>query len=232
MRLALLGDIHGNHIALEAVLDAARRLRVDRLLVTGDIVGYYFWPAEVMEMLLPWDKIVVRGNHEDMLARARGSTEFLAQIDRRYGRGLRLAIECLSSEQLDWLESLPHPLEVETDAGRILLCHGTPWDLNAYLYPDTETGLLRRCADTGHDLVVLGHTHYPMERKSENCRIVNPGSVGQPRDRRPGAQWAMLDTDSNEIAFFLEEYDPTPVLDAARELQPDIPYLQEVLLRT
>ena len=70
MRIALLGDIHGNSFALAAVLEAARAAHVEKLLITGDFVGYYFWPREVLDMLDDWDVAAVRGNHEDMLVDA------------------------------------------------------------------------------------------------------------------------------------------------------------------
>ena len=67
MKLGLLGDIHSNNLALQAVLAAASSSGVEKLLITGDLVGYYYAPLEVLEMLQPWDRHIVRGNHEDML---------------------------------------------------------------------------------------------------------------------------------------------------------------------
>ena len=232
MRLALLGDIHGNHLALAEVLLAAEQARVDMLLITGDLVGYYFWPGEVLDMLGPWEKLVVRGNHEDFLARALESDEILEQIDGRYGTGLRVAIESLSDERLAWLSGLPHPQAIDIEGTSILLCHGSPWDLDFYVYPDVRQGVLDRCADSEHDWIVLGHTHYPMAQAAGTSRIVNPGSVGQPRNRVPGAHWALLDTASGELSFRVEAYDPGPVIQAAVERNPDIPYLHQVLTRT
>ncbi len=232
MKLALLGDIHGNHLALAAVLAAARRLDVERLLITGDLVGYYFWPAEVMQLLAPWDRVAVRGNHEDMLAQAREQPESLEAVDRKYGTGLRVAMNALDASQLEWLARLPHPLEMEIEGTRILLCHGSPWDVDQYIYPDAETSLFERCAAGNHDWVVLGHTHHSMQREYGTTHIVNPGSVGQPRDRRPGAHWALLDTATGRVEQFCETYDLARVAEEARRLQPDVPYLWKVLGRT
>ncbi len=232
MKVALLGDIHGNHLALAAVLAAARKQGAERLLVTGDLVGYYFWPGEVLELLEPWDMAVVRGNHEDMLAAARKQPEILGQVDKQYGTGLRIALETLSSAQLDWLENLPHPLQVEIGGCRILLCHGAPWDVDQYIYPDAKDGVVSKCAESGHDWVVLGHTHYPMRRECGVTTIVNPGSVGQPRNRKPGAHWALLDTRVGQVEQFNEMYDATWVIQQSRIKQPNLPYLWDVLSRT
>jgi putative phosphoesterase len=232
MKVALLGDVHGNHLALAAVLEAARRAGVEKLLVTGDLVGYYFWPREVLELLDGWDMAIVRGNHEDMLAQVRRDPQALAEIERKYGTGLRTALQQLSVAQLDWLQSLPHPRSLDVDGHRILLCHGAPWDVDHYVYPDASDADFERCAQQDHDFVVLGHTHYPLERVVGRTRVVNPGSVGQPRNREPGAHWALLDTGTASIEPRREDYDVAWVMQRARELQPQLPYLSKVLART
>jgi predicted phosphodiesterase len=149
VKLALLGDIHGNHLALRVVLDAASSAGAECLLVTGDLVGYYYAPLEVLKMLQAWDRHVVRGNHEDMLNSVRSDPELLLQIDRRYGNGLRVAIEQLDTQQLDELCNLPHPLELEIDGCRMLLCHGAPWDVDQYVYPDAESGVAGTLCQAG-----------------------------------------------------------------------------------
>ena len=232
MKLGLLGDIHGNDLALQAVLAAAASSGVEKLLITGDLVGYYHSPLQVLALLRPWDRRMVRGNHEDMLNTARSDPAFLAQVDARYGAGLRTAIEQLGIQQLDELCGLPHPLELVIDGCRILLCHGTPWDNDQYVYPDAKQELLERCAMQEFDLVVLGHTHYPMCHQIGGTTLVNPGSVGQPRNRKPGAHWAFFDTASREVTLRCETYDADPVIAESRRRHPDIPYLAEVLKRT
>jgi putative phosphoesterase len=229
VKLALLGDVHGNHIALSVVLAAARDAGAERLLCTGDLVGYYFWPAEVLDLLKPWSFTVVRGNHEDMLARARNDASYLEQVDRQYGTGLRVALDSLSSEQIDTLTNLPHPHEETIDGQRVLLCHGAPWDVDQYVYPDAKAELLARCASSGHDWVVLGHTHYPMQHTVGRTTVVNPGSVGQTRNRKPGAYWALLDTTSRSVSFRVEQYAFDEVASEAARRHPDMPYLQNIL---
>jgi putative phosphoesterase len=231
VRLALLGDIHGNAAALRAVLESASAERIDALLVTGDLVGYYFDAQGVLDSLAPWRKYMVRGNHEDMLAAARADRGALRSIERKYGGGVRVALETLSGEALEALCSLPHPLEIDADGTRILLCHGAPWDNDAYVYPDADETLLARCAVHGYEFVILGHTHYPMVRRVKDITIVNPGSVGQPRNREPGAHWALLDTGTGETTLRCESYDIASVAAEARRRQPELPYLAEVLER-
>lgn len=233
MKLALLGDIHGNNLALEAVLAAAINKKADELLVTGDLVGYYFAPRDVIELLSTWKRYVVRGNHEDMLHKARGNLHFLEDVEKKYGSGLRIALKELTVEQLDYLCMLQHPLVVNAGGREILLCHGAPEDLNQYVYPNDNLGFLENSQYDSLDLIVLGHTHYPMIKKLANglC-VVNPGSVGQPRNRVPGAHWALYDTDTNKVEFFCESYDYTSVSYEAIRIHPELPYLSTVLTRT
>lgn len=230
MRLALLADIHGNADALAAVLDAARAEGVEHLLVVGDLVGYYHTPARVLDLLSDWRRDVVRGNHEELLARWRRGEDH-ERLRAKYGSGLAAACEQLDDATLVGLETLPHPL-VLPDLG-VCLCHGTPTELDRYVYPDAApaaaAALVQGC-DT--PLVVCGHTHYPASWILNGRRVVNPGSVGQPRDRRPGACWALWDRDADTVALRREAYDPAAVIAEARRRDPDVPYLVEVLTRT
>ncbi len=232
MKLALLADIHGNHLALQAVLEAVKINKVDKLLIAGDFIGYYFWPREVLELLAPWDVTAIRGNHEDMLVKAGENPEFLESVDAKYGTGLRVALETLTSYQIDWLSNLPSSLEFEAEGCRILLCHGSPWETDLYIYPDGDQEVLEKCAATGYGWVVLGHTHYPMIRYSNDTTIVNPGSVGQSRNRKPGAYWALLDTDSQEVNIHCVKYDASLVIAESLIRNPVLPYLAKVLERT
>jgi predicted phosphodiesterase len=204
---------------------------VEKLLVTGDLVGYYFAPLQVLKLLHSWDKHIVRGNHEDMLNTARFDPEFLVQVDTRYGTGLRTALEQLSKKQIDELCSFPHPLELVIDGCKILLCHGAPWDNDQYIYPDAEAVLLQRCAVQSFDLVVMGHTHYPMQQKIGKTLLVNAGSVGQPRNHQPGAHWAIFDTVSRNLEFHHEQYDSSQLVQECQQRHPELPYLAEVLIR-
>lgn len=231
MKVALLGDIHGNDLALSAVLTAAEAVGVEQLLITGDLVGYYFEPRNVLEQLGNWDRHVVRGNHEEMLDAARTDPSFLASVSARYGSGLYVALEQLNERQLDEVCGLPHPLELNIGGSHVLLCHGAPWDVNQYVYPDASQDLFERCADSSFDLVVMGHTHYPMIQRMGKTLLINPGSVGQPRNRKPGASWALFDTESGLVELRTEQYDVACLVDECRRRHSELPYLSEVLLR-
>lgn len=230
MKVALLADIHGNAAALESVLMATRAEGAERLLIAGDIVGYYYDIVRVMELLADWDWITVQGNHEDMLARVR-SGHAADDVRARYGSAIDRALVELDSMQLDLLTGLPPTRELDIDGHRVLICHGSPWDRDTYVYPDADHDLQARFFETGANLVLFGHTHYPTRWRSGPALAVNPGSVGQPRDRRPGACWALWDTNTNTVSMRREPYDPTPLIAACAVNDPHLSYLSEVLTR-
>lgn len=120
---------------------------------------------------------------------------------------------------------MAHPLEIKLDGKKILLCHGAPWDIDFYIYPDSSIDILSKCVIGSFDLVVLGHTHYPMLFSINNTLIVNPGSVGQPRNRKPGAHWAIYDTLSGKIEFKVEEYDCSELVVESKKRHPNLTYL-------
>ena len=234
MKLALVADIHSNAEALEAVLAAVKSAQADCLMVAGDLVGYYFEPARTLKLLSNWDKplYAVRGNHEEMLRAAMKSGDTLERITKKYGPGICIALEQLSATEVDWLVNLPHPLQVNAFGFPLLLCHGSPLDLNQYLYPDTPLSQCMPASDVMPSVCVTGHTHYPMRRDESGYIVINPGSVGQPRNRVPGAHWALLDTDTRWLDFFVEPYDIGNLQSKCRALAPAHSYLWEVLTRS
>jgi len=231
VKLAILADIHSNSFALEAVLKAVRKRGVDTLLIAGDFVGYYFWPEEVFDLLKPFTVTAISGNHDKMLSKALNSDYYLAEVNKKYGSGLSVALNQLNNKHINWLMSLPESREFKTDNGQILVCHGSPWDNDEYVYPDADEGVLSRYLSLDVKWVIQGHTHYSMIKRLDNVTLINPGSVGQPRNRKPGAQWALLNTESHEVHFFCEQYDVKKVVEESKIRHPELPYLANILER-
>lgn len=231
MRIAILADIHGNAAALNAVLLAATRERADILCIAGDLVGYYYDPADVLLLLQAWEKYVIRGNHEDMLQRVVTDPEFRQKCLDKYGKGLETALDMLSTSQLDYLNALPATLRMDWDGVKVLMAHGAPWDTNHYIYPDAPDEIWERLADSDADVLILGHTHYRMVKKIGNTCVINPGSVGQPRDGVAGAAWALFDTADAKVYQFSEKYDVTEIQNKAKAIDSALPYLHEIFDR-
>lgn len=217
-------------MALRSALYGLAQNKVNRLIITGDLIGYYFSPKEVVDLLGNVNAIFARGNHEDMLKRARQNPQELLSIESKYGSGIRLALETLSQNQLDWIETIPISVSLNIDGCKILVCHGTPTSNEAYLYPDATQNVLAEYKSLPYDFIILGHTHYPMDIKAGTVRLINPGSIGQPRTKSKEASWATLDTKNGEVVFCSAAYDATLLIEECKKRHPEIPYLADVLL--
>ncbi|MFB1064431.1 metallophosphoesterase [Natrinema sp. H-ect4] len=207
MKVGLISDVHGNRVALEAVLEDMPP--VDHLLCAGDVVGYNPWPADCVDELRARDVPTVMGNHDAAVA---GDAPF--RFNGMARAGVEYAKRELSDDQLEWLTDLPD--ERLACDGRVKLVHGHPDDpdrYTRYTYPrDFSPRLLG-----DEDVLVLGHTHVQgVERFAEGI-VVNPGSVGQPRDGDPRAGYAVLDLDALTVETHRVEYDIDTVQEAVNE---------------
>lgn len=232
MQLALLSDIHGNATALEAVLSDVRNCGINQLLIAGDFVGYYSRADEVFDLLASWTWEGVQGNHDAVFDAFRTGNGDRAEYRKRYGQAIDRTLRTLSPERSAMLAALPVTRELHMEGRHVLLCHGTPWQQDAYVFPTAPPATFARIAALGYDVVVLGHTHYPMVRQEGSTLIVNPGSVGQPRDVGALASWAVLDCTARAATIRRVRFDPVPVIADAHAHDPELPYLCDVLTRT
>jgi putative phosphoesterase len=186
MRFGVISDIHGNLPAFEAVCDAMPP--VDRYLCAGDVVGYNPWPAACVDRVRELGAVTVRGNHDRAVAFDGG-----ARFNSMAKAGVRYAREQLGEADMEWLRSLP--TEQFVADGRIHVVHGHPDDPDRYTYPrEFSASMLRE----GVDLVIVGHTHVQGSRRFDDGVVLNPGSVGQPRDGDPRAAFAVVEIDGDD----------------------------------
>ena len=162
MKIGVISDIHGNDVALKAVLSDAASMGVEHLLILGDVVGYYYNPDKVLLQLLDWPKDMIAGNHELMLKQSRTDNEYLEKVTRQYGSGIKVALQKLTDKQIDYLGDLPEYKNIILDNVNIGLYHGSPRDNNEYIYPDASYDLLKQISRAPQDYILMGHTHYPM----------------------------------------------------------------------
>jgi len=200
MRLGVLSDIHANEVALSAVL--ADMPDVDALVCAGDVVGYNPWPAECVDVLRERDVPTVMGNHDRKIAEG---TNFRGNGMAR--AGITHAERELDADQRAWIRALPR--ERTLFDGRVKVVHDHPVRKNHYTYPEEFSAELL----AGEDLLVLGHTHVQHHERYAEGVVLNPGSVGQPRDRDPRAAYAVVDLDGLSVEERRVEYD----IDAVRE---------------
>ena len=205
MRLAVLADIHGNLPAIEAVVDDIGRRAVDQVVNLGDCASGPLWPRETLAGLIALQWPTVRGNHDRILGRDR--PEKMAPSDR-------YAHAETESAQRTWLTLLPPALDI---GDGVVAFHARPGDDDAYLLEDVVDGRLaaarpaavaERLGGVAGTIILTGHSHLPsLVRLDDGRTIINPGSVGQPRDSDPRACYAILDTELNTWEYRRVEYD-------------------------
>ena len=233
MRALVVSDIHGNLQALQAVLSAAGSF--DELWNLGDIVGYGANPNEVIDTVRPLARINVRGNHDRVccgLTSSQGFNPIAAAAAAWTHRNL-------TSANLEWLRAMPQGPILASQ--RALCAHGSPLDEDHYIVSmrDAWTPLQRMSTE----ITFFGHTHvqgafsqqapewqetrpmYHSENDPEHFSIdvpagsrhlINPGSVGQPRDGDWRAAYAIYDNAAERVTFFRIPYDVAAAQQAIR----------------
>ena len=206
MQILVISDLHANWPALEAVLGAQA---FDRVIVVGDLVSYGPHPREVVKWVWSHATVVVRGNHDDALAcgtdcRCAPTSKSLATATRAVHR------ELLSLEDIQFLRSLPRTATLRSSDETFFAVHASPLN-HLYRYTLTpqasDEHVRRQVGGVRADYVLLGHTHLPMVRSSGRRLVVNPGSVGQPRDGDPRASFAVIENGSvtlKRVAYDVE----------------------------
>lgn len=207
MRVGLVSDVHSNRVALDAVL--ADMPAVDALVCAGDVVGYNPWPQACLEVVQDRARATVQGNHDRMVAAGQAS-----MVNSMAKAGIEHAVEELSHDQLEWLADLPRFATCFDDRVKLVHDHPDPDRRDHYTQPaEFSPGLLGE-----EDVLVLGHTHIQHHEQYDDGIVVNPGSVGQPRDRDPDAAYAVLDLDALSVTEHRVAYDIDAVVDEVRSV--------------
>lgn len=222
MRYLILSDIHSNDEALAAVLARVRRKKFDKVVILGDFVGYGANPNRVVDRIrqIKREKLMIRGNHDKVVVGADSGDLFnsIALFAARWTG------EHLSPANWKYIEALPvGPAIVDGD---FAICHGSPLDEDAYIFSDVDAFL--NFQEGNWKVCFFGHSHIPsiftLEKsairvevvRGEKTRIVldpkkryliNPGSIGQPRDRNPHAAYAIFDAKDRIVLFDRVPYD-------------------------
>lgn len=221
MRALIVSDLHSNAEALKAVFSKVRRKKYDVIVCLGDFVGYGAQPNQVLDTMrqVRARKLYVRGNHDRVAAGFEDGAGFnhIARYAALWTR------DHLSAPNRRFLKDLPlGPLE----AGLVMLCHGSPHDEDEYVFNEYHAAQILALYPSR--IILYGHTHLPVifsmdegmrvrgQAVREECVIkldrskrylINPGSVGQPRDRNPASSFAILDSTKMTVQFFRVPYD-------------------------
>lgn len=202
MKVAIVSDLHANLEALESFPEEC-----DELWVLGDLVTYGPNPAEVVDAVRARASLIVRGNHDH--AAGAGEDPRCSEAFRSMAAAtLDFARAALGPERKAWLASLPLTAERTIDGTRFFLCHAVPSDpLYAYCRPDSPRWR-SEAAGVQADIVLVGHTHLPFRLQIDNRMVVNPGSLGQPKNgptRACYAVWQNGEIDLRSYEYPVEE---------------------------
>jgi putative phosphoesterase len=184
VRLGIVSDIHGNLEALDRAIE--RMGPVDELLCAGDAFYQFRFSNEVVARLKGIGARYVLGNHEDILLSAAGQrAQEAAEVNR---------------ELLEWARAQPHQIRTTIHGKRLLMFHATPWSPNRdYLYASSPE--FQRLAREDADVIIYGHTHHQTVSRLGSALVINPGSVGEPRDPNNDFQvsYAVFDTETDLV---------------------------------
>lgn len=201
MKVALFSDVHGNLVALDAVLNDIEAAKPDRIICLGDVAATGPQPRSALARIRDLNVPVVMGNTDERLLHPTQDdadddlARVIADIDRWCRRQL-------SPDELEYIRTFPPTLEIDLDGRGSLLCfHGSPRSNTDLIYATTSADALEEMV-AGVDATVLagGHTHVQMLRRYKNLILLNPGSVGLPHTEvegqlvnPPWAEWALVE---------------------------------------
>ena len=195
--VAIISDIHGNRLALEAVLaDIAGRRDIEATYCLGDLVGYGPDPNGVVDLIAGAGIPSLLGNYDDGVGRETGdcgcyyATE---EAERLGAASYAFTAAAVTPENKAFLRSLPRESHIQVGAAMVHLVHGSPRKINEYLMSDRDERTFLRLAEAeGGDTLVFGHTHQQWHRTYGGVLFVAAGSVGRPKDGDPRAMYTVL----------------------------------------
>lgn len=195
MKLCVFSDIHGNMDAFNKMIETEKN-NVDGYIFLGDIFGYFYEQSEIIDKLISIKNIwAVKGNHdENYIHMLHKDKSMKKELLDKYGSSYSIQLQ---PEQKKYLEQLPDHLEIELCGKLCGIYHGGILDhTNQRIYPDTELDFQTE----KYDVLLLGHTHYRLTRSYGKSLVINPGSLGQPRDGN-GFSYVILDLYNKSYEF-------------------------------
>ena len=209
MKVGLIGDIHANLPALEAVYNHIED-EVDCIWNVGDFVGYGAFPDKVVRFVRKKNIISIRGNYDCKVLKFKQKNKKWRK-SKRFEKWLafKWAYENLSEESRRYLTELPKELRMEVEEKRVFLTHGSPTSSEEHLTPNTPIKRFRAIAQTAKaDFIIFGHSHIPFALQVNEVWFINPGSIGRQDDGDPRASYAILNLSPSmpEVHHYRIEY--------------------------
>jgi predicted phosphodiesterase len=206
--VAVITDVHGNVLALEAALRRVGELGVERVYCGGDLVGYGPHPNEVCALVAESRIPTIYGNYDYAIARDEDDCgcAYVTAHDRALGQlSVAWTLENTSADSKRFMLGLPFDIHFSLGAVNVHLVHGSPRKVNEYLFEDKSPRLYERLAAAESDpALVFGHTHKPWAHEYGGVLFVNCGSVGKPKDGDPRGAFALLTATDRGVEAAIE----------------------------
>jgi putative phosphoesterase len=224
VKIALIGDVHANLPALEAVLDHAHQQKVEAIWNIGDFVGYGAFPNQVIELLRQEQAVSIAGNYDLKVLRFKKKRKkWRKKKQLQKFLAFQWTHHTLTKKNRRTLRSLPGERELQAGGLRVLLTHGSPASEDEHLTPHTSQERLRELASMVEAvLIICGHSHQAFVRQADGVCFINTGSVGRPDDGDPRACYAILQIGHSsgrdpQVQHYRVAYDVGSALTAIRE---------------
>lgn len=201
MKYAIFSDVHGNVFAFEQMLKELKMEDINGYICCGDIAGYYYDQDSIVADLKTLENLlIIKGNHDIYYDMAYKDKDKKIYFSKKYGNSYILDIK---RDVVEFINLLPIKIVTKIQGYKIGIFHGSPNDLtNGRIYPDynvTDDSFQQ------YDICFLGNTHYRMLKNIQETIVINPGSLGQPRDGK-GFSYCIFDFNSLHCDFRTVEF--------------------------
>ncbi|WP_318509315.1 metallophosphoesterase family protein [Bacillus sp. T3] len=235
MKIAFISDIHGNAVALDAVLRELKRSEVDKIYVLGDVCYRGPEPKRSLELVRSLDTEVIKGNADEWVVRGVREGEVPPQALNMMQTERDWTVSQLDETDLDYLRGLPSDLKINLNNVAIHGFHATPESLFEIVLPDSgddvlETRLMQGAQDA--QIYVYGHIHRPYIRFINGKIVMNIGSVGLPFDGMAKASYGLVEVEDGRAKVSIQrvDYDLEKVIELYENLDyPNTAMMTEVI---
>lgn len=201
MKFAFISDIHGNAIALDAVLDDINKMGIDKIYVLGDICYRGPEPKRSLELVQSLNTEVIKGNADEWVVRGVREGEVPAKVLALMNSERDWTLTKLNQTDIDYLQNLPDQIHCEAEGIKINAFHATPDSLFEVVLPDTEDQLIesKLMKENDCDIFIYGHIHKAYIRYINGKVVMNIGSVGLPFDGMAKASYGLVEIENGHI---------------------------------
>lgn len=209
IKIAVLSDIHGNNIALDAVIEDAKRNNVDEYIVAGDLITDFPGTNEVIDKVRELTKYVIKGNRENYILEYDRTKELDKWKTLQYSNFVYF-YNSLTKDNFEYIKTLPETISLNFEGLKVKVVHGSPYHISELTYFDNEELIEKICRDLEEDILVFGHTHEETEFVKKNDKILlQDGVVGMHNNGANQSQYAIIEYENGKVNIIKRavEYD-------------------------